>query len=324
MLSRLRSIINNINKDPNRKIRVLTFPTHEGYQSTLGLVPNVEWHMYMFNGGKKWDYHTRNLPLNHYIYEQTAVRGDVQFDCVLSQEPLSQYPIARNLKESFGIPLISLFHTEVYPNMTPKRVAHIRQSQISDINIFITKHNQSSWGYDDTNSIVIPHGIDTNIFNGWSGGQKVGISCVNHFKQRDVFCGFSIWEEVAKSVQMALVGENPGVSQSINDPTKLAQIYGQYAFFLNTSVLSPCPLSLLEAAACGMPIISTANQEVPKIFTHGESALLSNDPKTLIKYCNEVMNNQELAQKLGNNARKLILDNFNVDQFTKNWRNVLE
>lgn len=323
MLSKLRTITNSINPDPNRKIRVLTFPTHEGYQTMLGNIPNVEWHMFILPKGKEWDFHTRKLPNNHYLYRGSSVRGDVQFDYVLSQEPMGQFPIANNMSYNFGIPIISLYHTEPYPGFTQKKIDFIRESQKSHKTIFITKHNQKSWGYDDTNSIVIPHGIDTNIFNGYNGSGKYGTTIVNHIMQRDAFCGARLFDTISKEVPIKLIGENPGLSKSINDPIELVKELSDAKFYLNTSTLSPCPMSLLEAASVGLPIVSTAYQEIPKIFTNGDTAFLSNDPKELIKYCKQLLSDDLMCKEFGSAARQVIIDKFGLNKFISNWSNVL-
>ncbi len=326
MLSKLRTLINTLDKT-DKTIRVLTFPTHEGYQTLLGQIPGVEWHLYHPpNGKNQWDYHTRPLPKNHYLYLNGNIGGDVVFDCVLSQEPMSQFSIADSLRNTFAIPLLGLFHTEVYPNTTRKRLEAIHSYQKYDRIAFITNNNKNSWGFpENITQTVIPHGIDHSLFQGYNveKTQPVGISICNHIAQRDVFCGWSLFQQVAAKVPLSLIGENPGLSTSISNTQDLVSKLLGARFYFNSSQLSPCPLSLLEAACAGMPILTTANMEVPKIFTHGVNALMSNNENDLIEYARRLLEDKELCTRLGNAARQLMIEKFGMDQFIGNWQRFL-
>lgn len=323
MQNPIRTLLARVNNS-NETLRILCRPTHEGYQTTMGHLGH-EFHMIQGPGIKAWDFHTRPLPRNHYIYRNPDFYPEQAFDLILSQERYGDLQNALNLGQKLGLPVVHIDHTEPPPNISPrdlKRLSALR----ADAHCFITKHNKSTWGGlpEDT---VIPHGIDTDIFTPLDIPREgFGISVVNHFASRDVFCGWNIWQQVASKVRMRLIGHNPelpaGSSTSINNPTILNRELCRASFFLNTSILSPCPLSLLEAAAAGMPIVSTAHQEVPKIFTHGVNALLSNDPKELIEYCTQMQQDPEMARKMGNAAREMILANFSVKQFVNNWNTV--
>lgn len=323
LLNKVRNILAGINKQPTRKIKVLTWPTHEGYQSNLGYLENVEFHLIHQPGGKKWDFHTRPLPRNHYLYtiNPNEFRGETVFDYVLSQERSTQLPQALRMRDLIGIPVISLNHTEPYPGLSTKRLSALK-SLSGDVNIYITEHNRTTW--EDLGGIVIPHGIDDTIFNGYTGECQHGISLVNHFRERDVFCGWKLWEEISKQVPLRLIGENPGLSKSINKPTELVKEIGKARFFLNTSQLSPVPLSVIESCMVGIPLVSTAMQEIPRIFTHGENALLSNNINELIDYSNMLLKDKSLADRIGAAGRQLMIEKFGINTFVKNWENIFK
>ena len=323
MINKQKTILHSVNKDQNRKIRILTWPTHEGYSTSLGYLTNVEFHLIHQPNGKRWDFHTRKLPDNHYLYfiDPKEFRGECEFDFILAQEKTYQLPQALNLRDQLGIPVISLNHTEPYPNLSVKRLKKL-QDMRGDINIYITEHNKKTWN--DPDGIVINHGIDPNIFCGYIGDNQDAVTMVNHFKNRNVFCGWDIWDTIRKEINCTLIGENPGMSESINDVTQLVNRLAQSRVYLNTSTLSPCPLSLLEAAMIGMPIVSTAYQEIPNIFEHGVNAFLSNDTNELIKYCLDLFSDKNLAITMGNNARNLMIEKFSIEKFISNWNNILK
>lgn len=323
MINTQKTILNAVNKLPDTKIRILTWPTHEGYSTSLGYIPNVEFHMIHQPNGKKWDFHTRKLPSNHYLYliDPKQFRGECNFDFILAQEKTYQLPQALQLQQQLGIPVISLNHTEPYPNLSEKRLAKLKELR-GDINIYITDHNRQSWN--DSDGIVINHGIDPNIFCGYTGENDDAVTMVNHFKIRDVFCGWTVWDSIRKNVPCTLIGENPGLSESINSVTELVSRLSKSRLYLNTSTLSPCPLSLLESAMIGLPIVSTAYQEVPKIFQHGVNAFLSNNTDELIGYCKQLLSDRELAKTMGQNARNLMIEKFSIEKFIFNWNSIFK
>lgn len=304
------------------KYNILCFATHEGYQTNLSKTGH-NFIMCKVPNSKAWDFHTRPLPPNHYIFpiNDPNPKFNFEIDLILSQERFNQLPMALELQRVCGAPVIHLEHTEPTPDINEKKMARINQTRANK-HVYITEHNKNSWR--DPQGFVIPHGIDDTVFNNWTGGATTGASVVNLFPQRDIFCGWNLWQQVTRVAPTTLYGYNPGLSESIPSDILLADKLRQHAYFLNTSLLSPIPLSLLEAACLGLPIVSTAYQEVPKIFTHNDTALLSNDAATLSEYCQFFLQNPQEAKKFGERARKLIQDKFSITTFVDNWNKIFK
>lgn len=325
MITNIRTFLNKINQDKivKKQYKILCTPIHETYQSKLALTGH-EFHMMQGPGVKEWNFNLKPLPPNHYLYKLSATefRGEQQFDMILSQERYSEIQRSLMLSKQFGIPVVHIDHTEPPPGIPPKKLNKLIEMR-ADKHCFITEHNKVSW-QGRQEDVVIPHGIDTDKFKGYSGYDIVGISVVNQFAARDVFCGWNLWQSIAKEIPMRLIGENPGISQPAKDENDLITQLSNARFFLNTSQWSPCPLSLLEAASVGLPIVSTAQQDIPRIFKHGENAFLSNNPSELIGYCKQLLNDYDLAVKMGNAARQVILDNYTIDRFLSTWNKVFD
>jgi len=79
----------------------------------------------------------------------------------------------------------------------------------------------------------------------------------------------------------------------------------------------------MEAMACGCAIVSTNNCMIPEIIEHGKNGLLSNDPNELRQFLEMLLNNPELARKLGDEARKTIVEKFGLERFIENWNDLL-
>lgn len=315
---------------PKAQLNILTMPTHEGYQTALSHTGH-NFYMVTGKGVKSWDFQTRPLPPNHYL-----LLGDmdfhiprIKFDLVLCQNRVGQFQPLQHIAKMLGIPLIVLDHTEPPPNLTKLQVNQVA-NMLGDFHVAITEHNLNSWDTRNrVNCTVIPHGIDTNVFSGWTGNEFYGVSMVNHFPQRDIFCGWRLWSYIRQQVPVELFGDNPGLgTRSLNNVAEIAHELGKGRFFLNTSQYSPVPLSMLEAMACGCPVVSTAKQEIPKIIQHNHNGLLSDNPDELIDFCKMLLKDHALATRIGSAGRQTILDKFSMEQFVSNWnfvfRTVLE
>jgi hypothetical protein len=306
---------------PGRKLNILTCPTHEGYQTNLSRTGH-NFYMLMAEGMKGWDFQTRPLPPNHYIFtiDHNAVVPHFQIDLILCQNRLAQYPILAPLAKQWGIPMIVLDHTEPPPGLTKAQMMQVAQ-MVGDYHVSITEHNKMSW---DTEKYapcrVIPHGIDTVAFDGWVGDGFYGISLVNHFAKRDLFCGYTLWRHIAQQVPMNLYGDNPDLgTESLIGESAINAKFRDARFFLNTSQYSPVPLSLLEAMACGLPPVTTAKQEIPNIIKNGVNGFISNDQSELISFCKTLLNDQTLARTIRSAARQTIIEKFSMEQFVNNW-----
>lgn len=319
------SIIRRFNPEPNKRYKILTSPIHEGYS---WMMKDINADFYLVTGStlKRWDFHTRSLPPNHYLFNLPIenLPPDIKYDFILCGNRLQCYNIFKDISLRFNIPLIVLDHTEPPQNLTKYHWSEIKKWK-GDLNIFITEHNRKTWEGSDKD-VVIRHGIDTNLFKGWKYSLcdlKV-ISVVNHYRSRNVFTGFDDWDIISKHVNCNVVGENPdGLGKSINNVNDLVSYINKHCVFLNTSTYSPVPLSLIEAMSCGIPVVSSKKQEIPNIINHGQNGFMYDSPLEAVEYCKELMKNPDLASMIGESGRQTIIDKFNIKRFTNQWNEEL-
>lgn len=75
------------------------------------------------------------------------------------------------------------------------------------------------------------------------------------------------------------------------DPAMMPALYDAHSIFLNSSLVDNQPLSVLEAMASGMPIVSTAVGDIPNMIEDGLSGTLvpAGDPAAMAKAATHVL-----------------------------------
>ena len=91
---------------------------------------------------------------------------------------------------------------------------------------------------------------------------------------------------------------------------ELRDLYCTYDAFILPSVWEGFPLTILEAWAAGLPVISTNVGGIPDICENNKNALLvpPKNPEALASAMYMLIKDEGLRNKLGNNGRKLSLD----------------
>jgi glycosyltransferase involved in cell wall biosynthesis len=87
---------------------------------------------------------------------------------------------------------------------------------------------------------------------------------------------------------------------------EIGRFYDQADIFLNASWLDNMPVSIQEAFACGMPVVSTAAESIPYFVEHERTGLLSEvgDAQALAGNVMRLLRDPDLAARLASNAHR--------------------
>jgi len=85
------------------------------------------------------------------------------------------------------------------------------------------------------------------------------------------------------------------------------------------------PNILLEAMACGTPVLATSVGAIPDIIKDGETGFLlkSNDPEHIAERIVELLNKPEHLEKVSVNAYNYLRKNFSYEKALEAWRRIL-
>jgi len=313
----------------NRPYNILTSCTHEAYETNLAKTGHM---FYAWHGKniKNWRTDYRPVPSNYVLLDgsnpKTQIPNDVKFDFILSQNKFGQLQVLSKLAQLLHLPIVSLEHTLPQPEWSPDTLQSIKSAN-GDMNIFISEYSRKTWGWKDNEADVVHHGIDTEVFTDRKAERENHVLCVvNDWVNRDGPCNFQTFQRVVLSggIPYKVLGDTPGLSLPAKNTEELVEAYQTSRIFLNTSVVSPIPTALLEAMACGCAVVTTATCMIPEIVKDGENGFITNSETTIHARIKELMDNPELAAKLGEKARETIIRMFGLETFVGNWNKVFD
>jgi L-malate glycosyltransferase len=89
------------------------------------------------------------------------------------------------------------------------------------------------------------------------------------------------------------------------EPEEMPALYAEHDIFVNASVVDNQPVSILEAFAAGLPVVSTATGDIPFMVTHRETGLLtpSADAEALGRAIAEIWRFPDEAREMARRAR---------------------
>lgn len=319
----------------DRPLNILTVTAHERYQTCMCATGH---NFYSINqdGLKRWLKTFAVIPKNYHELEDSVdlqsalatIPPYLNIDLVLSHHKFGSFQILSQLARVLNVPLISLEHTlppvffidGVRQGWTTEKILNLR-SMVGEANVFISEFSKYGWLYEDNDNVhVIEHGIDTELFSPDSRKRENKcLSVVNDWINRDVFCGYKLWEKIILGFPYKVLGTTPGLSEPAKNEKELSEAYKSYSIFVNTSQISPIPTSLLEAMSSGMCPISSATCLIPNIIENGVNGFISNDPEELKSYIKMCLEDTALATRIGQNARQTIIDRFPLSRFVEDW-----
>ena len=108
---------------------------------------------------------------------------------------------------------------------------------------------------------------------------------------------------------------------AVNDENDLARLYSTLDIYLMTSIAENCPLVVLEAMACGVPVVAFATGGVPELVEDGKHGFIA-APKNLAMIVRALLilsNRSDLRKSFGFNARQRALSMFDHELIARRF-----
>jgi glycosyltransferase involved in cell wall biosynthesis len=97
---------------------------------------------------------------------------------------------------------------------------------------------------------------------------------------------------------------------------QMGGLYRDSSIYVLPSHYESYPMSILEAAASGLPIVSTNIEAISSLVNHGKNGFLISpgDHKALAGYINQLLNNEDMLQKMGAASRQIAEESFSYSK----------
>jgi len=307
------------------RLDILCFDTHERCQSQMAKTGH-NFYSLRYKDCKEWNTDFAPIPENYHILNDMVF--GIDYDFILSQSKFGQLQMSKHIQQRIGLPIIHLEHTIPTSNYSPNQLEALKGIW-GDYNVFISDYARESWGFDD-NAPVICNSIDHEFFKPTNvdmhGEEMICDGTVftvqNDFINRDYCLNYQGWKRIISGLPAKVLGDTKGLSEPAGSLEHLRDEYNKCAVYINTTTESQMPTAIIEAMACGKPVVSTATCSIPSFIKHGENGFLTNDEEEFKGYIQQLLNDENLRKEIGNNARQTVLDIFSEDKYINSWNNI--
>lgn len=103
------------------------------------------------------------------------------------------------------------------------------------------------------------------------------------------------------------------------------ELSNDYNIFINTTNFDNTPVSVIEAMALGLPVVSTNVGGIPFLLTNNENGLLVaiDDSEAMVEAIKALISSKKLQSKITINARKLV-EEFDWNNVKQKWSEILK
>jgi len=202
---------------------------------------------------------------------------------------------------------------------------------------------------------VLPYGVDTDIFKPGSKTSKDAIQLISvgRFTAKKApmmsLKAFQILLEKYPKAQLTMIGDGElweeakkyakenGLEDQVTfmgqqKPDLILEKLQEADIFIQHSVKTPSgdsegtPNSILEASACGLPIVSTLHAGIPEAVVQGVTGILvkENDYQAMGEALISLANDPKLRLTMGESARKHMLVNYEIKTQAEKLQGILQ
>ncbi len=130
--------------------------------------------------------------------------------------------------------------------------------------------------------------------------------------------------EITKLISRLDLSNHVTIVGPVNN-TELSKYYQSHQVYINTTRYESFGVSLIEAASCGIAIVSNPVGEIPLLWEHGKNILLAdlNNPRDFASKIELLFSDEETYHRLTENARNHTTQ-FHWNKLEHKWLNLLQ
>ncbi|MHC4478550.1 MAG: glycosyltransferase [Planctomycetota bacterium] len=312
--------------------RLLVFNCHEPwvYQLTA-----LEYELDIIIGlkgcyPKGWDEQMRPVPGRARLLSLSeAQRSQTAYYCIITHNTTDLLDI-RDRPEPRLLVLHSTLEGRVLEEGSKaspeqmKEMVHDYLKLVGGHAVAVSTLKGKSWGLGENS---LSPSVDPADYLVHSGEIAAGLRICNFIASRKQILLWDFHERAFGGVPVRLVGHNPdmpGVAAA-ESWDHLKQILRVHRFYIHTAdprFEDGYNLATIEAMSAGLPVVG--NRHPSSVVKHGISGFLSDERDELRKYAKMLLDDQRLAQLMGQKARETVMEQFSVAKFKSNLERAIQ
>jgi len=311
---------------------LLVFNCHEPWIHQLGVLGYTLDIIVGLKGkyNQGWDYRMRPLPVRaRLITLPEALQSRKDYYCIITHNTTDLLDVRSRPEPR----LLVLHHTlegrlqEERSSIDPQKMKDMLHHYMELVGAHVVATSMfkgESWGFTDD---IVHFGIDVNEYLPYRGAQAAGLRICNFISSRRKILLWDLHEQAFAGLPVTLVGHNPDVPgvQAARDWDHLKTILQAHRFYIHTAdpmLEAGHNMATAEAMAAGLPVIGSRHPTSP--IRHGISGFLSDDPQRLRRYAQMLLEDQDLARLMGQQARKTVVERFSLTRFRHSFLRSIE
>ncbi len=277
-----------------------------------------------------WDERMRPVPEHATLIRlEQALRCDKEYYCIVAHNTTDLLDV-RTRKE----PRILVLHhslegrlVEEKADCDPNEMRRMLHAYVDLLGIHVVATSMfkgESWGFTED---IVPFGLDVGGYLPHSGERAAGLRICNFISSRKHILCWGLHERAFEGLPVTLVGHNPDMPgvEAARDWQHLKTILQSHRFYIHTAdprYEAGHNMSVAEAMAAGLPILGNRHPTSP--VRHGISGFLSDNPRELHHYAQILLEDRELAEMMGKQAQKTVLEQFSLERFRRGFLRSIE
>ena len=315
-----------------RKKVLLVFNCHEAWVYQLGVLGYDLDIIVGLKGRYKqtWDEQIRPIPPNsRLITLDEATQSRTTYYCIITHNITDLLDIKHRSE-----PRLMVIHLPIEARVVEekstvdqekmKEMLHKYLELIGGHAVAVSMFKGKSWGFTED---IVPFWSDPDDYLPYSGEEACGLRISNFIQNRKQFLLWDFHEKAFDGIPVRIVGHNPdmpAVSASASWG-HLKKMFQSHRFYIHTAeprLEDGYNMATIEAMAAGLAVLGNRHPGSP--VKHGVSGFLSDDPGELRKYAKMLLNDRDLAVKMGQEGQKTVKERFSMEKFKKSFQQSIE
>lgn len=299
--------------------KVIITSVHEAWEENIAKTGHE---FYTINSKERqdgWKSQERDRPSNFFDIED--LKGKADF---IITNTFEQRGLGKMLKERHNATWIEMYHCFPYITWFEETISFIKYGFCADIAVFATIENSIKWGFNhnDKNVKICGHTASEVFQPNYKGDISQVLTVAYDFKERSDLLGFNDATQITGGFNWLHIGNEDFATLATRNELA-SYYYPRNLVYLNTAHHSPVPTSMLEAMACGMPVISVNTESNRRIFNNDFDNIIYKNAFDARNKIKKLMDNYEYRMECSRRSLDIFESKFSRGNFINNWKEIL-